>query len=344
MVRLPASQRNRPGAGHQGPPTETDRQSAERMKQRPPALPVDTRLDRYRITQVLGGGGFSIVYLAADTETAQPVIIKEYIPSRLAGRREDLSVVPKTEDDAGRFSRGRQLFFQEASALATLKHPNIVNVLNFFRANGTVYMVMEYQEGKNLQAYLTARRGNLSETFLRTVFPPLLDGLALIHSRDLLHLDIKPGNIHIQPGGQPLLLDFGAVHGFPQSRQSQPGQIISPGFSPIEQYDVNGYVGPWTDIYALGATMRACIEGRPPPPARERHERDTLKSARSAFRKRYSDGLLQAIDWAMEIDPLLRPQAVADFVLALDAEPPEVAPEAPSTLGWLVGNLPWGKG
>lgn len=314
------------------------------MKQRPPALPIGTRLDRYRITKVLGGGGFSIVYLAADAESDQTVIIKEYIPSRLASRREDQSVVPKTEDDAGRFSRGRLLFFQEASALATLKHPNIVNVLSFFRANGTVYMVMEYQEGKNLQAYLTARRGNLSEKFLRTVFPPLLDGLALIHSQDLLHLDIKPGNIHIRPGGQPLLLDFGAVHGFPQSRQSQPGQIISPGFSPIEQYDANGYVGPWTDIYAIGATMRACIEGRPPPSAKERHERDTLKSARAAFRKRYSDGLLRAIDWAMEVDPLLRPQTVADFGQALNAEPPAEEPEAPSTLGWLVGSLPWGKG
>jgi len=95
------------------------------------------------------------------------------------------------------------LFFQEASALATLKHPNIVNVLSFFRANGTVYMVMEYQDGKNLQAYLTARSGNLSEKFLRTVFPQLLDGLTLIHSCDLLHLDIKPGNIHIRPAAIP---------------------------------------------------------------------------------------------------------------------------------------------
>jgi serine/threonine protein kinase len=317
------------------------------MKERPPSLPDGTRLDRYRIDKTLGGGGFSIVYLASDCDSGEVVVIKEYIPSRLAQRREDHSVAPKTEEDAGRFNRGRMLFFQEASALATLKHPNIVNVLSFFRANGTVYMVMEYQEGKNLQAYLTARRGNLSETFLRTVFPPLLDGLELIHSRDLLHLDIKPGNIHIRPGGQPLLLDFGAVHGFPQSRQSQPGQIISPGFSPIEQYETNGYVGPWSDLYALGASMRACIEGKPPLAAKDRHERDTLKSARSAFRKRYSDSLLAAIDWAMEVDPMLRPQNAADFrkaLLAEDPQPAESTEDNVSAFDRIVGSLPWGKG
>jgi serine/threonine protein kinase len=316
------------------------------MKQRPPSLPDGTQLDRYRIDRTLGGGGFSIVYLASDIESGEIVVVKEYIPSRLATRREDFGVEPKDEDAAGRFNRGRMLFFQEASALATLKHPNIVNVLSFFRANGTVYMVMEYQDGKNLQAYLTARSGNLSEKFLRTVFPQLLDGLTLIHSCDLLHLDIKPGNIHIRPGGDPLLLDFGAVHGFPQSRQSQPGQIISPGFSPIEQYEVNGYVGPWTDIYAFGASMRACIEGKPPVTAKERHERDTMKSARDTFRKRYSNSLLSAIDWAMEVDPMLRPQNTAAFREALLAEDPagEEPVEPSTTLERLVGSLPWGKG
>ncbi len=161
----------------------------------------------------------------------------------------------------------------------------------------------------------------------------------LIHNNDLLHLDIKPSNIHIQLGGQPLLLDFGAVHGFPQSRQEQPGQVISPGFSPIEQYDSSGYVGPWTDLYALGATMRACIEGKPPLNAKSRHERDILKPAQFAYRGRYADNLLRAIDWAMEVDPLLRPQSVAAFRAALTANTiPE--PETPrSALGWLTNAL-----
>ena len=306
------------------------------------ALPKGTEINRYRIEKLLGGGGFSLVYLCRNQENGEQVVIKEYLPSRLARRAADLQVVPRGEKEADRLNRGRTLFFQEAAALAALKHPNIVRVLSFFRANNTVYMVMEYQEGRNLQQYLKERGGRLSERFLRTVFPPLLDGLETIHANDLLHLDIKPGNIHIRPGGAPLLLDFGAVHGFPQSRQSQPGQVVSPGFSPCEQYDANGYVGPWSDIYALGATMRACIEGRPPPAARDRYLRDAMKPATQAFRGQYAYGLLCAIDWAMEVDPLLRPQSVAQFREALERELPE--PEtSDSALGRLVGSL-WPRG
>jgi len=303
------------------------------------SLKAGTRMDGYALEKPLGGGGFSVVYLARQLDNNERVVIKEYMPGRLARRDRNGQVRARSEKTENRFSRGRKLFFQEASTLATLKHPNIVDVFNFFQANGTVYIVMKYQPGENLQHYLENRRGGLSETFLRTVFPPLLDGLELIHSRDLLHLDVKPGNIHIQHGGQPLLLDFGAVHGFPQSRQEQPGQVISPGFSPIEQYDARGYVGPWTDLYAIGATMRACIDGRAPLNARKRHDRDTLQPARIAHRKRYSENLLRAIDWAMEVDPLLRPQNVAAFRAALTAEiVPEPAPQQ-STFGWLAGAL-----
>lgn len=284
------------------------------------SLKAGTQLDGYLLEKTLGGGGFSVVYRARQMNNDRRVVIKEYIPNKLARRDRNGQVCARSPDTEVRFNRGRKLFFQEASTLATLKHTNIVDVFNFFQANGTVYMVMEYQDGENLQHYLQRYRGGLSERLLRTVFPSLLDGLELIHANDLLHLDIKPSNIHIQRGGQPLLLDFGAVHGFPQSRQEQPGQVISPGFSPIEQYDNRGYVGPWTDLYAIGATMRACIDGRPPLNARQRYENDTLKPAQFAFRGRYADNLLRAIDWAMEVDPLLRPQNVAEFRAALTAE------------------------
>jgi len=303
------------------------------------SLKPGTCLDGYKLEKTLGGGGFSVVYRARQVNNDRQVVIKEYIPNKLAKRDRKGQVRARSEDTEGRFKRGRKLFFQEASALATLKHTNIVDVFNFFQANGTVYMVMEYQEGKNLQHLLQRRRGGLSEKFLRTVFPALLDGLELIHANDLLHLDIKPGNIHIQRGGQPLLLDFGAVHGFPQSRQEQPGQVISAGFSPIEQYDNRGYVGPWTDLYAIGATMRACIEGRPPLNARRRHEQDCLKPAQFVFRGRYADNLLRAIDWAMEVDPLLRPQSVAEFRAALTAETTPEPTQIRSTIGWLADAL-----
>ncbi|MBI1423620.1 MAG: protein kinase [Gammaproteobacteria bacterium] len=287
------------------------------------SLPPGTRLDDFVIERILGGGGFSIVYLAISTHDNTPVVIKEYMPSSLATRDANMSVIPSTEQNTERFNHGRRLFFQEASTLTTLKHANIVNVINFFRANGTVYMVMEYEEGVNMQAYIKKHNGNLSEPFLKAVFLPLLDGLQMIHSRGLLHLDIKPSNIHLRSGANPLLLDFGAVHEIMQTRQFQPNQVITPGFSPIEQLDPGGYVGPWTDIYAIGATIRACIEGISPPPSPQRREKDMLRPAVSAFKKRYSQHLLEAVDWAMEVDPLLRPQSVDKLIEALHGKAPK---------------------
>lgn len=297
------------------------------------SLPAGTRLDNYIIRQTLGGGGFSVVYLADATDSNAAVAIKEYMPNKLAVRDADLCVAARCDQDVDRFQRGRSLFFQEASILATLKHPNIVDVRSFFNANGTVYMVMAYEHGRNLQHYISKRRGRLSERFLLTVFPPLLDALRFIHDQGYLHLDIKPGNIHVCPGGRPLLLDFGAVHRRQDSRQQQLGHITSTGFSPIEQYNKTGYIGPWTDIYAMGATMRTCVEGKSPLDARERHSQEQLRPAAQAFRRQYSAQLLQAMDWAMEVDPELRPQTVDELVSALPT--PERQPPADAGSGLL---------
>jgi serine/threonine protein kinase len=272
-------------------------------------LPPGSQLDGYTIESVLGGGGFSIVYLAS-TVDGERVVLKEYMPNKLAHRNADLEVVAEGETNIERFAHGRKLFFQEAGTLTTLKHPNIVNVINFFRANGTVYMVMKYEEGHNLQAYIQRHKGKLSETFIMTVFPALLQGLIEIHRKGLLHLDIKPGNIHLRQGANPLLLDFGAVHEMMHTRQFQPNQVVTPGFSPTEQLDPGGYVGPWTDIYAIGATIRTCMIGRPPISSTQRREKDTMRPAVTTLKKSYSHELLKIVDWCMELDPMLRPQNV----------------------------------
>jgi serine/threonine protein kinase len=270
-------------------------------------LPPGTLIDNYRITRQIGKGGFSLIYLAEDEDTGDEVVIKEYLPKKLAQRDEALRLVPLDAKNAERVHRARKLFFREASALASLRHPNIVRVLNFYLANDTAYLVMQYERGKNLGGYIQERKGGLSTTFIFQVFLPILDALSLIHSRSLLHLDVKPGNIHLRHGNQPLLLDFGAVHLLSRGRTPR-GQVITAGYSPLEQYYRGGHIGPWTDVYAVGASIRTCMEGKTPPPAVERHAQDHLEPAKQRFRDRYPQFLLEAVDWAMAMDPGKRPQ------------------------------------
>jgi len=280
------------------------------------SLPIGTVLDCYRITKLIGSGGFSLIYLAEDEDNHDEVAIKEYLPKRFGMRHQGLAVVASKDAKYESFQRGRRLFYQEANVLATLRHPNIVYVRNCFLANKTAYLVMNYEPGKNLGRYIKKRRGGLSTNFLMTVFPPLLDALELIHSRQQLHLDIKPSNIHLRPGGNPLLLDFGAVYQLDDGGNKK-AQVVTPGFSPIEQYYASARVGPYTDVYAIGATMRACIEGKPPPSAVERHAKDSLAPAIEVFGRRYPREILEAIDWAMRVDAKHRAQSAADLRDAL---------------------------
>jgi serine/threonine protein kinase len=187
-------------------------------------------------------------------------------------------------------------------------------VLNFFQANSTVYLVMVYEYGRILSDYLKEKQGQMSESFMLTVFPALLEGIKCIHDHSFLHLDIKPHNILIRPGGDPMLLDFGAIQSYPHSGPPKPGKVSSPGFSPLEQYLDDGLLGPWSDLYAFGASMRMCLEGRPPPPAKQRAEKDTMVPAVKALRKQYSAYLLEAIDAATAMNMKDRPQSAEEMM------------------------------
>ena len=272
-------------------------------------LPDGYQLENYRIASVLSCGGFSIVYLAYD-ENDQPVAIKEYLPAQLALRNEGAALPSIAEENVATFRYGLKCFFEEGRALAHLSHPNVVRVLNFFRANETVYLVMRYARGRTLQEHIHARHGSIKENFIRYVFSQLLNGLREVHSTRLLHLDIKPANIYIRNDGMPILIDFGAARQTLQEGGIKLNPMHTPGFAPPEQYHDRKHLGPWSDIYSVGASMFACIAGMAPEAADKRAREDHYRSAIELWEGRYSRALLETIDWCLEMDPQRRPHSV----------------------------------
>lgn len=289
-----------------------------------PALAPGTVLNCYRLSRQIGSGGFSLIYLAEDEDTFDQVAVKEYFPKRFGARGPGPAVRPMGPEYQTHFDRGRRLFFQEVKTLATLRHPSIVAVYNCFLANGTAYSVLDYEPGTSLARFIQNRGGSLSLRFMMTVFPSLLDALELIHGHRHLHLDIKPSNVRLRPGGRPLLLDFGSAYKLSWGEAGEKAKLVTPGFSPPEQYQSGDEIGPWTDVHAVGATMRTCLDGRPPPSAIERiNDAAALTPAVQAHRGRYPDWLLEAIDWAMALAPLQRPQTASELRDALLAHAPE---------------------
>ena len=275
-------------------------------------LPAGFQIDKYRIDKHLSIGGFSFVYLAKD-DAGQTVAVKEYLPCRLAQRLGESTEPTVTAELQGAFNLGMKSFFEEARLLAHIDHPNVVRVLNIFRANGTAYMVMSYVEGQSLHERIHALKVKgemVHEDFLRHVFVRLLSGLREVHRQKLLHLDIKPANIYLGADGQPVLLDFGATrHGLGEGDASLEA-VHTPGFGAPEQEESGEPLGPWTDIYAVGATLYYCLSLTPLPKAKDRMARDELQPAVQRWFKRYSAQLLELIDWCLRLHVGERPQSV----------------------------------
>mgnify|MGYP000641438728 CR=1 FL=1 len=306
-------------------------------------LPGGHQLEEYTIDRQLSLGGFSIVYLANDTSGRQ-VAIKEYLPNSLALRAKGDIKPNITADHLGAFRYGMKCFFEEGRALAKLSHPNVVRVLNFFRANETVYMVMEYEHGRTLQEFIQRRKGLMSERYMRSIFTRMLNGLREVHSHKLLHLDIKPSNIYLRADNSPVLIDFGAARQTLATDQPILKPMYTPGFASPEHYGSRTDLGPWSDIYSVGATMYACLAGNAPPAADERLKKDTLTPAMVRWEGQFSDRLLEIIDWCLNLNHLYRPQSVFTLQKALIAEIP--APSGKPEPGWIgrfvekFGNQP----
>lgn len=286
------------------------------------ALPRGEELGDYVIESILGHGGFGITYLAHDTNLGTDVALKEYLPQSIATRNGATQILPNpgVNNAIKDYHWGLREFLKEAQSLAKFKHANIVRVLRFMEANGTAYMAMEYEKGQSLLRILKDKADRrLDERELLKIFLPVLNGLAAVHKVGMLHLDIKPDNIYIREDGSPMLIDFGSARQAIIAADHAQKITLTHGFAPIEQYPDKGKQGPWTDLYALGASMYFCITGKRPPVSIDRyqvllkHKVDSMTPAISAGEGRYPRYLLECIDWALEIYPKDRPQSAQEL-------------------------------
>ena len=293
-------------------------------KVKPAPLPPNTTIGGYSIVRRLSAGGFGVVYLALDA-TGQQVAIKEYLPASLATRNVGELAPQVQPDKLSLYRLGLKSFFEEGRALAQISHVSVVSVLNFFRENETVYMVMNYLEGGTLQDFIVTAR-NLKkpkvfrESTIRSLFDEILRGLRIVHQHKMLHLDIKPANIFVTDDDRAVMIDFGAAREVLSKEGNFVRPMYTPGFAAPEMYRRDSSMGPWTDIYAIGACIYAAMQGYPPNDAPQRIEKDRLVLSLSRLRGVYSDNMIEVVEWCMSLDPLSRPQSVFSLQKELSRE------------------------
>ena len=277
-------------------------------------------IENYLIEGVIGGGGFSIVYRAFDATLGESVVLKEYFPNLLAIRGNGNEIKPISSKKKSAFDVGMQQFFAEAHALSKISHPHIINIINVFRSNNTAYMVSKLQPGKDLRWMIKRCQGDLDQQFIQKVMPPIISGVDALHRAGILHLDIKPANILLRTKGGPLLLDFGASKTMSRQERFSSFQTLTPGFAPPEQHHKDE-LGPGSDIYAIGATIYACVTGRPPPTSLKREQKERELKLKGA-EKNVSQTVIDALKWALELEMEKRPQNVREFanLLMQDSE------------------------
>ena len=274
-----------------------------------------TRLiGRYTIEGVLGQGGFGITYLGMDELHKKKVAIKEFFPQGIVTRNieyEDTVTVTLVGEKEN-YDKGKERFLKEAQTMAMFsKDKGIVKALDFFEINNTAYIVMEYLEGVTLKQYLRENKRIAAEDLVELLVP-LIEALDEIHSQGLIHRDISPDNIMVLPDGRIKLMDFGAARDYTEFGEKSLSIVLKPGYAPPEQYQTHGVQGPWTDIYALCATMYKCITGENPPDAIDRLVDDHLKKI-SAFGISVSPQIEKAIIKGMSVAAKDRYQNVGDF-------------------------------
>jgi non-specific serine/threonine protein kinase len=281
------------------------------------ALPMGTVLREWKIDEVLGVGGFGIVYKAQGIYFNELVAIKEYFPSSISERDSEDTVVPIDSEAEEVHALGLKKFVEEAKLLWNLstptRHPNIVSVRSLFEIHGTAYMVMDFEDGMSLSKMLKQGR-RFNERSLWNILQPIAEGLERAHRVGVLHRDIKPPNILINEDNRPVLIDFGSARFEAAEATSTKVTFHTPPYAAIEQYVKTYPQGPWTDIYALGVVMYECITGEKPPEVLERLHAGLGKPLAEGKWPGYGKKFLAAIDAAMVVKPDERPQTLSDWL------------------------------
>ena len=285
------------------------------------ALPQGTILREWRLEEVLGVGGFGIVYRGKDVHFGESVAIKEYFPGAISDRVDGMTVTPTDSSSEEIYALGRQKFLEEAKVLWNLshpqRHPNIVGVRSLFEIHGTAYMVMDFESGVSLSQML--REGKkFDERGLMALIRPIAEGLDRAHKAGVLHRDIKPANIIVGPDGRPVLIDFGSARFESNQATNTKVTFYTPPYAAIEQYVKSYPQGAWTDIYALGVVMYQCVTGEKPPEVLERMHAEEGQPLAAREWPGFSKTFIRAIDAAMAIRPLERPASIAAWLKQFD--------------------------
>lgn len=315
-------------------------------------LPTGTILNRYRIESIIGEGGFGVTYLAMEPVQQIYVAIKEYFPKRFANRQTGNTIAPnRTVEDQRVFKWGLKRFLDEAKVLARLDHPNIIKVQRYFEMHGTAYLVMEYCDGKPLDKFVDDGNG-VSPRKVFQIYTSLINALEHVHQHGIIHGDLKPSNVLVRTDGTPVLLDFGSAR--QEMLRMAVGQV-SDGYSPPEFYGTSDKVGPWSDIYGLGATFYKLITGMKVPVATYRSKSDTYIPASNSTADGYSTKFLEVIDSSLSLSPSERPQSISalkrllpdsgnfsnryKMTKDLRGEVPKVAYPSASTFNWKAAAI-----
>ncbi|MDZ7842442.1 MAG: protein kinase [Gammaproteobacteria bacterium] len=303
----------------------------------PKSLQSGTRIDHYEITETLWTTNSGFTYLARDLDRERDVLVQEYLPAMLAARHWSGIHAMPLDGLAEEFDQGLTRFLREARILAQINDPYVCRVYEYTEANATAYLVMDHEPGQTLKDHLAERGAPLDEGEIRKMLVPLLKGLKVAHAAELLHRDIHPANIYLRDVGPPVLIGFGSpVFTVREDGDPHIEKLVAPGYSPVEQYQSDGELGPWSDLYALGATMYRCLAGVAPVDAAHRvtdiaqDKEDPLVPATELGVSDYSSGLLGAIDWMMEPMASDRPASASAVLGPLTTERPAAQPKPPA--------------